>query len=189
MNLREAILTRRTVQRYTTEPIPKGCIKRALECAVRAPNHKLSNPWRFARVGPKTREQIVDLGIQIKRKKARSKNRDLSEAKVEKIRAKLGNSPELIVVSQRLADDPFRRKEDFAAIACAIQNFSLSLWGEGVGSKWATGGVTRHPETYEIADLDADRQEIVGFIWVGHSSRKLIETPRQPIEDVYRELP
>jgi nitroreductase len=189
MNVREAILTRRTVQRYTTEPIPEGCVERALECAVRAPNHKLSNPWRFTRVGPKTREKIVELGLSIKREKAQSKGKELTEKKVDKIRAKLGNSPEVIVVSQVLADDRFRRKEDFAAVACAIQNFSLCLWDEGVGSKWATGGITRHHETYEIVDIDPDRQEIVGFIWVGHSSRELDETPRQPLDQVYRELP
>ncbi len=189
MNIREAILSRRTVQRYTTEPIPEGCIERALECAIRAPNHKLSNPWRFTRVGPETRQKIVDLGVRIKRQKAASEGRELSEEKEQTIRAKLGNSPEVIAVSQVLADDPFRRKEDYAAIACAIQNFTLCLWGEGVGSKWATGGVTRHDETYDILGIDAERDEIVGFIWVGHSSCELVETPRQPLEEVYRELP
>ena len=189
MDVREAILSRRTVQRYTTEPIPDGSIERAVECAIRAPNHKLSNPWRFTRVGPKTRRQLVDLAVDLKRQKAHKKGRELSEAREEKLRAKYGNSPEVIVVSQVLDDDPFRRKEDFAACACAIQNFMLCLWDEGVGSKWATGKVTRHPDTYDILGIDADREEIIGFVWVGHSSRDLIDTPRQPLEEVYRELP
>ena len=189
MDVRDAILTRRTVQRYTTEPIPDGAVERALECAIRAPNHKLTDPWRFARVGPETRQQIVDLGVAIKRDKARDKGKELSERREEKIRAKLGNSPEVIVVSQVLDDDEFRRKEDYAAIACAIQNFMLCLWEEGVGSKWATGSVTRHPKTYQILDIDPDREEIVGFVWVGHSSRELVETPRRPLEEVYRQLP
>lgn len=189
MNVREAILSRRTAQRYTTEPIPEGCIERALECAIRAPNHKLSNPWRFTRVGPKTRAGIVELGVRIKRDKARSQGRELSEAREEQLRAKLGNSPEVIVVSQVLADDAFRRKEDYASIACAIQNMMLSLWDEGVASKWATGSVTRHPQTYDMLDIDPERQEIVAFVWVGHSSRELIETPRRPLDEVLRELP
>lgn len=189
MNVREAILSRRTVQRYTTEPIPEGCVERALECAIRAPNHKLTNPWRFTRVGPETRQKIVDLGVRIKQEKARSKGTELSDEKVDKIRAKLGNSPEVLVVSQVLDDDDFRRREDYASVACAIQNLMLCLWDEGVGSKWATGGVTRHPETYEITGIDPEKQEIVGFVWIGHSSRELFETPRQPLEEVYRELP
>lgn len=189
MNTREAILSRRTVQRYSTEPIPDGCVERALECALRAPNHKLSNPWRFTRVGPETRAKLVELGVEIKRDKCQAKGLELSDEKEELIRAKLGNSPEVIIFSQVLDADDFRRKEDYASLACAIQNFMLSLWDEGVGSKWATGGVTRHPQTYEILQLDPDRQEIVGFVWVGHSSQELFETPRQPLDEVYRELP
>lgn len=189
MDVRKAILTRKTVQRYSTDPIPDGCIDRALECAVRAPNHKLTNPWRFTRVGPKTREKIVALGIQIKADKASRKGRELTPEYIEKLRSKLGNSPGLLVVSQVLDDDEFRRKEDYASIACAIQNLSLSLWSEGVGSKWATGGVTRHAETYEITGIDPDREQIVGFVWIGHSAPQLVETPRDPVEEVTRELP
>lgn len=189
MNVRQAILTRRTVQRYTTEPIPEGCVERALECAIRAPNHKLTNPWRFTRVGPETRTRIIELGVEIKRDKCSARGIELSEDKEARIRAKLGNSAEVIVFSQALDDDDFRRKEDYATLACAIQNFMLSLWDEGVGSKWATGSVTRHPQTYEILGIDADREEIVGFVWVGHSSQENFETPRRPLDEVYRELP
>ena len=140
-------------------------------------------------MGPETRQRIVDLGVRIKAENARENGSELTEEREEKIRAKLGNSPEGIVVSQVLDDDPFRRKEDYAAIACAIQNIMLSLWSEGVGSKWATGSVTRHPETYDILEIDPDVQEIVAFVWVGHSSRELFETPREPLENVYRKLP
>lgn len=189
MEARDAILTRKTVQKYSTEPIPEGCIERALECAVRAPNHKLTNPWRFTRIGPETREKIVALGIQLKAAKAAREGRELTEAYIEKLREKLGNSPGLLVVSQVLDDDPFRRREDYASVACAIQNLCISLWSEGVGSKWATGGVTRHSETYEITDIDPDDEKIVGFVWIGHSSQQLQETPREPVDAVTRELP
>lgn len=189
MDARQAILTRKTVQKYTTEPIPDGCIDRALECAIRAPNHKLTNPWRFAKIGPQTREKIVALGIEIKAEKAARQGREMSEEYVEKLRAKLGNSPGLLVVSQVLDDDDFRRKEDYASVACAIQNICLSLWSEGVGSKWATGSVTRHSETYEIVGIDPDQEQIVGFVWIGHPSCELVETPRDPVDEVTRELP
>jgi nitroreductase len=189
MDAREAILTRKTVQKYSTEPIPDGCIDRALECAVRAPNHKLTNPWRFYRVGPQTREKIVSLGIEIKAEKAARQGRELTETYIDELRAKLGNSPGLLIVSQVLDEDDFRRKEDYASVACAIQNICLSLWSEGVGSKWATGGVTRHAKTYEIAGVDPGVEKIVGFVWIGHSSQELIETPRDTVEDVTRELP
>lgn len=189
MNTRDAILTRQTVQKFSAEPIPDGCIERALECAIRAPNHKLSNPWRFRRVGPKTREKIVNLGLEIKRNKARAKGRELKQKSIDKINAKLGNPAGLVVVSQIRNDDAYRSREDYAAIACALQNLFLSLWDEGVGSKWATGKITRHSDAYKVAEIDPDQEEIVGFIWIGHPRKEPSSSPRRSLDDVCIQLP
>ncbi|TDP73588.1 nitroreductase family protein [Bradymonas sediminis] len=190
MNTREAILTRRTVQKFSTDPVPEGCVERAVECALRAPNHKLTNPWRFRRAGPETREKLLNIVLDIKRADAAAKGRELKQQSIDMIQAKAGNSPELLVVTQiRNDEDAFRSREDYAAIACAIQNISLSLWSEGVGSKWATGGPTRHPDTYKLLGIDPASEEIVGFVRIGHPMVEPMESPRLPLKDVYSELP
>lgn len=188
MNVREAILSRRTVHRYRTESIPDGAIERALEAAVAAPNHKLSNPWRFTRVGPQGRQAIENLYVRLKRE---SKG-ELTDQQEKAYRKKVGDPPELVVPSQVLVDDDFQRKEDYAAVACAIQNFMLSLRGEGVFAKWTTGSITRHPETYELLGIEADEQEIVGFIWIGYPREDRLDNekpPRKPLDEVTREVP
>lgn len=188
MDVRRAILERRTVHHYSTEPIPQGAVERALECAVAAPNHKLTNPWRFTRVGPDGRQAIEDLYVRLKREK----KGDLDEDRERRYRQKVGDPPELVVPSQVLADDDFRRREDYAAVACAIQNFMLSLRGEGVAAKWTTGSVTRHPETYELLEIDSDSEEIVGFVWIGYprEDRVGLEKPgRKPLKEVVRDVP
>ncbi len=187
MNVREAILERRTVHRYSPEPIPEGAVERALEAAVAAPNHKLTNPWRFTRVGPEGRQAIEDLYVELK-----SQDRDLSEADEQNYRNKVGNPPQLVVPSQVLVDDAFTRREDYAAVACAIENLMLSLRGEGVFSKWTTGSITRHPDTYELLGIDPDDEEIVGFVWIGYpreDHRDLAKPGRRPLEEVVRRLP
>lgn len=190
MNTREAILSRQTIQKFNTEPVPEGCVQRAVECALRAPNHKLSNPWRFRRVGPETRAQLVNIAIELKRAGAAAKGRALKETAVDKIRTKVGNSAELLIVSQiRNDEDPFRSREDYGAIACAIQNILLCLWSEGVSSKWGTGAPTRHLDSYQAAGIDPETEEIVGFIWIGHPSVEPKKSPRRPLEEVYFELP
>jgi nitroreductase len=113
---------------------------------------------------------------------------ELPEKHVNRIRKKLATPPVLLVVSQLITEDDFRRKEDYAAVACAIQNISLSLWSEGVGSKWSSGGVTRHEETYQIADVDPVKEEIVGFVWAGYADI-VPDPPRLPLEQVLRETP
>ncbi len=181
MELQKALLTRRTIHNYTADPIPEGAIERALEAAIRAPNHKLTNPWRFTRVGPEVRKKLTELGIELKcakKNKFTPKFRDY-------LRQKYGNPAELVAVSQILNDDPFRRREDYAAAACAIQNFCLSLWGEDVGSKWSTGQMSRHESTYEMLDIDPDEEEIIAFVWVGQPE-EIPDPPRDPLESVVR---
>lgn len=187
MEARDTILNRRTVHRYSTEPIPDGALDRALEAAVAAPNHKLTNPWRFTRVGPETRDAITDLYVRLKREA----NDGLSDEQEEEYRRKVGDPPELVVPSQVLADDEFRRREDYAAVACAIENLMLSLRSEGVYSKWGTGSVTRRPEVYDWLDIDEEDEEIVGFVWVGYpreDRREEPKPPRKPLDEVVRHV-
>ena len=183
MDVVEAIKTRRTAHFYEDKPVAEAVLREALECATRAPNHKLTNPWRFTRVGPETRAKLVDLAVEVKEQK-----RPLAPGQEEKVRAKVGSSAELLVVRQVLDDDAFRRKEDYAACACALQNMMLALWSHGVSTKWSTGGATRAPETYEITGVDPEAEEIIGFLFIGYSDHQP-ETPRTPVEQVVDTLP
>lgn len=183
MDVIDAILSRRTAHTYRDEPVAEEIMEQALQCALRAPNHKLSNPWRFTRVGPQTREKIVDLTVALKKDKG-----PLSPAMEAKVRAKVGSSPELLVVRQLLDPDDFRRREDFAACACAIQNIMLALWSHGVSSKWSTGVATRAPQTYELLGVEPSKQEIIGFLFIGFADDQP-ETPRLDLQEVVEDVP
>lgn len=174
---------RRTIHDFTPRPIDEEALTRAFEAAQEAPCHKLTWPWRFTRVGQETRAGLVALNKRLKGAK-----RELTPAMLAKLEARMTH-PELIVVSQVLADDPLRRKEDYAAVACAIQNFCLSLHIDEIGSKWGSGGITRHDEAYQILGIDRKREEIVGFLWVGYPAEMLPRPVRPPLEEVVRRLP
>ena len=183
MELQEAIRTRRTVHAYTAEPLPDGALEEALAAAHMAPNHHLTIPWRFTLPGPETRARLVPIAIAVKDAKRR-----LGDEAREKLRAKLLNPAAQIVVSQILHEDPATREEDYAAIACAIQNLMLSLSARGVGSKWTTGSVTHHPDTYALLGIDPGRERIVGWVWAGHPA-KVPTIKRPPPDEVIRRLP
>lgn len=182
-DLFETLIGRRTVHDYLPGAVDEEAIQRALKAAIRAPNHKLTNPWRFIRLGPELRPRIASICVEMK-----LRGKDPSSQLEEKVKAKFHNPAEIFVVTQVLAADPFRQKEDYASAACAIQNFSLSLWGEGIGSKWSTGGFTRAEETYSELAIDRECEEIVGFVFVGRPA-EICETPRRPLSEVYRETP
>jgi hypothetical protein len=58
----------------------------------------------------------------------------------------------------------------------------------GVATKWSTGGVTRHPEFFELLDVSPDAHRVVGMIWYGYP-QSMPEQQRRPITEVLREWP
>jgi len=179
MDLYEAIHARRTIHNYEAESIDEAVLNRILQAAHMAPCHKLTWPWRFNVVGPQTRQSIASIGIRLKG------GDTPSERLVRAIQDKVLNPGALVVVTQVLSDDEHRRREDYGATCCAIQNLQLAACAEGLGTKWSTGALTQDPSLYGLLDLDAHLELIVGFIWVGRASNTpVVERPN--VEQVIR---
>lgn len=155
-------MSRRTSHLWRAEPVPEAVIARALEAAHMAPCHRFTWPWRFVRVSDVHREALFELALVLK-----SKGKEQTPAFIEKMRRKVRNPAHLVVVVQPKKEDAFEAREDYAAIACAIQNMALVVHAEGYASKWSTGGLTTHEESYRLLGVDAPQEEIVGFIWIG----------------------
>lgn len=158
----ELIETRRTVHSYKPQPVDPGLLEKIVRAGHFAPNHKLTWPWRFTLVGPTHRELLAKIAVAIKEEK-----QELSDEKRQRICEKVLNPAGLVVVSQIKTADAFRAKEDYAAVACAIQNIHLAAHFEGLGAKWSTGGLTRDQRTYDVVGIDSGDEEIVGFVWIG----------------------
>ena len=52
MDVEDAIRSRRTHKAFAPEPLPRELLDELLELARWAPNHHLTNPWRFRVLGP-----------------------------------------------------------------------------------------------------------------------------------------
>ena len=126
MDVYTALHSRRTVHDYADTSIEVDVIKRILAAAHMAPNHKMTWPWRFTVVGKDTRAGLLPIAYRLKNA--------TSEKMQARIRAKLLNPAALVVVTQVTVEDDFRRKEDYAATCCAIQNLQLAAYAEGLGA-------------------------------------------------------
>lgn len=181
MNLVEAIRGRRTIGSFRLDPPPQDIIVRAVALACWAPNHKKTEPWRFTLLGPETAARIIELNASLV---AAASGPETAETK----RRQWSAVPGWLAVTCLTSDDPLRQEEDYAAVCCAIQNLSLALWAAGIGVKWSTGAVTRHPEYLPLLGIDPDRQRSVGLLWYGYPAT-IPEQNRKPLADVLRELP
>ena len=171
MSVFDTIRNRRSIYDFEPEPVPREVIARVLETAVWAPNHKLTEPWRFLVVTGKTKETLASVYRRIQRQKAKSDDPGIQRKSAEKGYAKIMSKPVIIVVVCKKDADAFRAREDYAATCCAIHNISLAAWEEGIGMQWSTGGLTRDPETLELLKIDAREEEIVGFLYTGYPAQ------------------
>lgn len=180
--IEEVIRGRRTIHNFTSEVPPFEQFEKAIELASWAPNHRRTEPWRFHHLGPETISAVVDLNARLVVEK---KGPAAGEAK----RERWSTIPGWLVVTSALSpDDTELEKEDYAACCCAIQNLSLYLWSAGIGVKWTTGAVTRHPEFYRLLNVDPAERQTVGVLWYGYAAN-VAQQKRQPVGEILTRLP
>jgi nitroreductase len=181
MSVQEAIRARRTIKEYRPEPVPRPLIDAVLEAAAWAPNHHLTQPWRFIILEGVARLPLAELRRALKRRELQEKGLppDQIEAEAADSGAKLLRAPVLIVVACQQVGDAIRREEDYSATVAAVQNLLLAATELGLGTFWTSGPIAFAPETKALLGLDpSDR--IVGIIHLGFPA----ETPsssRRPL--------
>jgi len=179
MEIDEAISKRRTIQNFSKKKVASEIIDKAISAANKAPCHKLTFPWRYRNINKETRLKYALIVIE---KKTTGQN--TSEKMMNKIKSKLLDPSDLIVVTQIKSSSVIRQKEDYAACCCSIQNLSLSLTGQGVGMKWSTGELTTIDSTYILLNINKDIEDIIGFLWIGYGECPS-EIHRPKLNDIY----
>ncbi|HSD70534.1 MAG TPA: nitroreductase [Woeseiaceae bacterium] len=179
--LAERIRGRRSTTQFLERHVDPQLVRDAIELARWAPNHHLTEPWRFYVLG----KQAMEAGIELIRANAtRKKDAAYGDFKAEAARA----IPGWLVVTCRKSEDEILQREDYAACCCAIQNLMLYLSEAGVATKWTTGEITRDPRFHEVLGSDPEQSFIVALIWYGYPKVLPTQT-RQPLENVLAELP
>ena len=173
----EVLRGRRTIELFLQTAVPSSLVDEAIEAATWAPNHHVTEPWRFYLLGDETRESCLDLCRDIVNKKKGEKAADFK-------RQSWSEKPGWLVVTCQRSDDELLQREDYAACCAAVQNFMLYLWKAGIGCKWTTGDITREARFFDIVGIDETEELVVGLIWYGYP--KL--TPTQSRTDIGKVL-
>ena len=177
----ELIRGRRTINLYLQTPVPRELVREAIDTAVWAPNHHVTEPWHFYLLGKQSIERCLDLCYDLV---CASKGEEKARFK----RDSWAEKPGWLVVTCERSDDALREREDYAACSAAVQNFMLYLWKLGIGSKWTTGPITRDDRFGDIVGFDPAQAFVVGLIWFGYP-KLTPEQSRRPLDDVFTALP
>jgi nitroreductase len=167
MDAIDAIQRRTSVRRYRSDPVPRETVERLLECAVRAPNHKLTEPWRFAVLTGDGRARYAEIRAAHRLKRWSDPRSAEAQAGAEKVRREALETPVFIVVMVAEDTDAIRREEDYAAAMMAIENIMVAAVALGLGTYLRTGGITREPALAELAGLP-DGYRIAGILSLGY---------------------
>ena len=150
MNVDEAIRTRRTHKVYGPDPVPREQLDQLFELARWAPNHHLTNPWRFRVLGPRGAGG-AEAGAPRGRGQARS-------------RSHAGRSSVV-----QTGDEP-QDEEDVAAGACAVYAIMLAAHERGIATYWRTPGVLRGAAGRAAVGM-GDDEHVLGLLHLGYADR------------------
>lgn len=171
MSIVQTIRKRRSVYDFKPESLTNATVADILECAVWAPNHKNTQPWRFLVINGATKRKLADIYRKIQVGKTKSDDPAVLEIASQKGFEKLMSKPTIIGVTCLKSPDAFRAREDYASVSCAIHNITLAAWEKGIGMQWSTSGLTTHPEATNILRVDTAKEEIVGFLYAGYPAQ------------------
>jgi nitroreductase len=143
---------RRTHKAFGAEPVPRETLVELFELARLAPNHHLTQPWRFRVLGPESLARLKEAGGP-------------SEA------LKLDRAPTLVVASAKLSGDLVQDEEDVCATAAAITLVLLGATERGLASYWRTPGVLRTARGREAVGV-AEGERMLGLIHLGPVERE-----------------
>jgi nitroreductase len=160
----DAIHQRRSIKRFTDASVSREQIEALLEAATQAPNHRMTEPWRFYVLGPEARRAFGR--VLGGRKARRVEDPDAARAVVEKVTEAHGALPAMLVVATVLDENPEIREEDFASAWMAVQNLSLAAHAMGLGSHIKSGAVMDDPGARAAFGV-AEGERVVAMIEVG----------------------
>src|SRR3712207_3220438 len=155
MDVIRAIETRQSIGRVKGDPVPKKLVERILESAVHAPNHMITEPWRFHVFTGKGRGELARVRAEIARLQAHAEGEDeeMAAGRISRERKKAFRAPVVIAVISEAGRDEVETLENYAACAAAVQNMQLTAHALGLGAMWRTGSVAYHDRMREFFGL------------------------------------
>ena len=147
-DLLRALRERRSVRRYTAEPVAREELLQLLEIAGWAPSAHNRQPWRFAVLQSESVKQKLAAAMAARLRADRLADGDapqIVEQDAERSRARIVEAPVVIVACMTVAEmDSYADERRTAAegmmavqsTAMAVQNLLLAAHASGLGACW-----------------------------------------------------
>lgn len=179
--LNHIIRNRRSVfpRQYIDRAIPESIIQELLENANWAPNHKLTEPWRFKVLQDEAKDRFAHYLAETY--KSITPEKEFKPLKYEKIGEKIDRSAALITIYMKR--DPMERLpewEEMAAVAMAVQNIWLACSAYNIGCYWSTTSLKDHVDGFFEPE---EGETCLGFLYMGYYEGEPSPSRRKPWQE------
>jgi nitroreductase len=163
----ELIRTRRTHKAFGPDPVPPAVLLELFELARWAPNHHVTDPWRFRVLGEHAKAQLKAAAEEYKPGSG----------------GKLDRAPTLIVASAKQTGEADQDHEDVLATAVASYIVLLGAHARGLAGYWRTIPVLDTPAGRAATSLPDDELPI-GLLHLGDPRQEQRVPERAPVEEI-----
>jgi len=159
----------------------RNLIKEMLEAAMWAPNHHMTEPWRFVVIANEERLRLGD--SMAKALKSTMKTDDVKVQDVlNQEREKTLRAPVIIaLISSPKGGGKIIPQEELVAAGAALQNMLLAAHSLGLGATVRTGPHSYLQPVREYFGLQ-ENESLVGLVYLGYPIEPPVASKRSPLE-------
>jgi F420 biosynthesis protein FbiB-like protein len=189
------IEARRSIRRYTPQPVPAALVERLLEAAAWAPSAHNRQPWRFAVLAsaPARAALARAMGEQLARDRAADGDDPaIIAADVARSAERITTAPVAILACFTAAEmDAYpdsrrgqaERHMAAQSLALAVQNLLLLAAAEGLGACWLCAPLFCPGPVRQALNLPAD-WEPQALVTLGFPAEAGRVRPRKPLSEI-----
>jgi nitroreductase len=157
------------VKQFRPQSVPRDLLAQLIELAVWAPNHRMTEPWRFYVLDGPSRVKLGEIAAEITASKITLAGGDAETAarKGAEAAAAWAGVPTLLYVTSLRSDNPEIDEENYGAVCCAIQNLTVAAHAAELGTSWSSGAVAAAPALHTLAGAGPN-ERMVGLLRVGY---------------------
>lgn len=181
--LNELIRSRRSTKPrlFNGSKIDDNIVWQILENSNWAPNHGLTQPWRYKVFTGYGLEKLANFQANLYQK-ITSKEKFKPE-KYERMMTNILKSSHVIVICmKRQTSGKIPELEEIEAVACSVQNMALTAAAYEICSFWGSGGVTYTQELKDFLGLE-EQDKCLGYLYLGYSDSPTTKSRRDRIQD------
>jgi nitroreductase len=125
------------------------------------------------------REQLARLAEEVALRAMPEPHDAAAQSRAHAKAEEIANVPALVVAYSVPGRHDEETRENYAAVACALQNIQLAAFEQGLVSGWSTGGIARDPALKALIGAEPE-WDMVGALYVGYPAPGSTPTRERP---------